>query len=86
MTFRFIEEHCDQWPVRLLCETLDVSPAGYYAWRHRPASPQQQRRDTLLVEIRADPRRGQGPLRQPAHPRRAGCPRVRTAASTPWPS
>ena len=53
MTFRFIDEHRHHWPVRLLCETLEVSPAGYYAWRDRPASAQQQRRDTLLVEIRA---------------------------------
>src|SRR5262249_37255820 len=53
MTFRFIAEHRHLWPVRLLCETLEVSPAGYYAWRDRPASTQQQRRDTLLVEIRA---------------------------------
>ena len=53
MTFRFIDEHREQWPVRLLCETLEVSAAGYYAWRGRPASAQQQRRDTLLVEIRA---------------------------------
>ena len=53
MTFRFIEEHREQWPVRLLCDTLEVSPAGYYAWRDRPASTRQQRRATLLVEIRA---------------------------------
>ena len=26
MTFRFIDEHKGRWPVRLLCETLDVSP------------------------------------------------------------
>ena len=53
MTFRFIEENRHDWPVRLLCETLGVSPAGYYAWRGRPASPRQQRRAALLVEIRA---------------------------------
>ena len=53
VTFRFIEEHREQWPVRLLCDTLDVSPAGYYAWRRRPASARQQRRDALVVEIRA---------------------------------
>src|SRR3954447_18756895 len=53
MTFRFIDEHQGQWPVRLLCETLAVSPAGYYAWRQCPRSAQEQRRDTLLVEIRA---------------------------------
>jgi putative transposase len=53
MTFRFIEAHQDQWPIRLLCETLEVSPAGYYAWRQRPRSAQQQRQEALLVELRA---------------------------------
>ncbi len=53
MTYRFIDEHKDHWPVRLLCDTLEVSSAGYYAWRQRPRSTQQERRDTLLVEIRA---------------------------------
>jgi putative transposase len=52
MTYRFIDQHKDHWPIRLLCETLEVSPAGYYAWRQRPRSEQQQRRDTLVVEIR----------------------------------
>ena len=52
MSFRFIEEHKDRWPVRLLCETLEVSPAGYYAWRQRPPSAQEQRQDTLLAQIR----------------------------------
>jgi transposase InsO family protein len=53
VTFRFIEEHKGQWPVRLLCDALDVSPAGYYAWRERPAGARQQQQDALLVEIRA---------------------------------
>jgi transposase InsO family protein len=48
-----IEAHRDQGPVRLLGATLEVSPAGYDAWRERPASAQAQRRDTLRVEIRA---------------------------------
>src|SRR4051812_48093015 len=53
MTFRFIDEHRDQWPVRLLCETLEVSTAGYYAWRARPASAREQRCAALVVYIRA---------------------------------
>jgi transposase InsO family protein len=53
MTFRFIEEHRDRWPVHVLCGALDVSPAGYDAWRDRPASARQQWHDALLVEIRA---------------------------------
>ena len=53
MTFRFIEAHQGTWPVRLLCEALDISPAGYYAWRERPASARQREQFALLVEIRA---------------------------------
>jgi putative transposase len=53
MTFRFIDAHKDQWPVSLLCQTLEVSTAGYYAWRQRPPSDQELRRDALVVEIRA---------------------------------
>jgi transposase InsO family protein len=51
--FRFIDAHRDQWPVRLLCDALDVSPAGCYAWRERRASARQQQHDALLVESRA---------------------------------
>jgi transposase InsO family protein len=53
MTYRFIDQHKDQWPVRWLCETLEVCPARYYAWRQCLRSAGQQRRDTLLVAIRA---------------------------------
>jgi putative transposase len=35
--------------VNLLCETLDVSMSGYYAWRNRPMS-QHQREDGQLAE------------------------------------
>jgi putative transposase len=53
MTFRFIEAHKAQWPVRLLCQALEVSTAGYYAWQRRPVSARRRRRDALVVEIRA---------------------------------
>ncbi len=51
--FRFIEEHQGTWPIRVLCDALGVSPAGYYAWRDRPASTRVQQHDALLVEIQA---------------------------------
>jgi putative transposase len=53
MTFRFIDDHRHDWPVRRLCETLEVSTAGYYAWQRRSTSAREQRRDVLVVEIRA---------------------------------
>ena len=36
----------------VMCDVLQVSTAGYYAWRDRPVSDAQQRRDRLLAEIR----------------------------------
>ncbi len=51
MRFSFIEQHKDTWPVVVMADLLDVSTAGFYAWRDRPISERQQRRDRLLVEI-----------------------------------
>ena len=53
MIFPFLQQHKDVWPVTLMCITFGVSPQGFYAWRSRPASAQQQHRDALLVEIRS---------------------------------
>ncbi len=54
MTYRFIDQHKGLWPVRLLCGALDVSAAGYYAWRRcRRSAGRRKRRDALLVEVRA---------------------------------
>jgi hypothetical protein len=38
MRFRFIEDRRADYPVRILCDVLEVSPAGYYAWRSREES------------------------------------------------
>jgi putative transposase len=53
MCFRLIDAKRAQHPVSLLCSVLGVSRAGYYAWKHRPASARQRRDDELLSEIRA---------------------------------
>jgi putative transposase len=52
MRFRFIEDHRDVYPVRLMCAVLEVSPAGYYAWRGRPVSVRASANTTLLATIR----------------------------------
>ena len=53
MRFAFIAQHAQEFPVDLMCEVLDVSRSGYYAWRDRPASSQAQRREQLVEQIKA---------------------------------
>jgi putative transposase len=47
-----MREHRGHYPVRLMCEVLDVSPAGYYAWGKRPASKRSERQMKLNEQIR----------------------------------
>ena len=49
----FVERHRGRWPVRLMCRVLAVSPGGYDDWRGRPTSGRTQRREALVVAIKA---------------------------------
>lgn len=51
MKFAFIQEHLSDYPVEVCCAVLEVSRAGYYAWRHRPKSLRQERQDVLAARI-----------------------------------
>jgi putative transposase len=46
--------------IATLCSMLDVSPSGYYAWRHRGASRRAQEDDELLREVQAIHRQSRG--------------------------
>jgi transposase InsO family protein/transposase-like protein len=51
--FRFIAAEKATFPIRLLCRTLRVSRAGFYAWQGRAPSARAQADDQLGVEIAA---------------------------------
>ena len=51
MRFRFIEDRRADYPVRVLCDVLGVSPAGYYAWRTRPESQRAAANRDLVDDI-----------------------------------
>jgi transposase InsO family protein len=52
MRYRAIQEYDRRYPIRLMCRTLAVSAAGYYAWRTRPESHRSVRNRALLLTIR----------------------------------
>lgn len=52
MRYQFIDDHRDRYPLGVMVSTLEVSPSGYHAWRRRPVSPRQQRRETLTEHVR----------------------------------
>jgi putative transposase len=53
MRFQFIDDHRDQFPVKLMCKVLQVSRSGYYAWRTRPISAREMANQKLYVLIQA---------------------------------
>lgn len=60
MRYRFIDAQRKRYPVGLLCATLDVSRAGYYAWRRRPASGRAKANAALRQQIQAAYQAGRG--------------------------
>ncbi len=38
MTYQFIAQHRQEFTVQRMCQVLDVSESGYYAWKHRKPS------------------------------------------------
>ena len=52
MKFAFIAQQLCGLPVDVVCDALEVSRSGYYAWRDRPVSRRGQRRTSLAEKIR----------------------------------
>ena len=52
MRYRFIRDYAMQYPVTLLCHTLQVPRSGYYAWRRCPESARAQEDCRLLAQIK----------------------------------
>jgi putative transposase len=51
LTFRFIAENAGGWPVAWMCDALEVSESGYFAWLGRAPSRAERRRGELVAAI-----------------------------------
>jgi transposase InsO family protein len=58
--FRFVQEHQAGYPVKRLCELVEVSRSGFYAWQARPPSRRSNDDAELLTQITAIHERSRG--------------------------
>jgi putative transposase len=65
--FAFVDVEKARYPAAVLCDVLEVSRSGYYAWRNRPRGARSKSNAQLTVEIRLAHKRSGG---------RYGSPRV----------
>lgn len=52
MRYEFIDRYRHMYPVLVMCDVLEVSSSGYYAWRGRPESRRSREDRKLKSEIR----------------------------------
>ena len=52
LRYQFIAQHSEEWPITVMCDALQVSRIGFYAWRKRPASERMQRHAELISEMK----------------------------------
>ena len=66
MRFAFIDERRGEFPVQAMCDMLEVSRSGYYAWRDRPpTSARESRRVELTAKIRTAHEQSRGTYGSP---------------------
>ena len=53
MRYEFIKAQEGEYPIAGMCQLLEVSPSGYYAWRGRRESRRRRDEKQLVVAIRA---------------------------------
>jgi len=54
MRYQFIREHQHEFSVQRMCQVLDVTRSGYYAWRPERAGPRAQENQVLVAQIRKE--------------------------------
>jgi putative transposase len=53
MRFALIDAAKEEFPVHRLCQVLEVSQSGYFAWKGRPACRRQREDMVLLAHVRS---------------------------------
>ena len=51
MKYAWIAQHCDSFPVNVMCDVLGVSPSGYYDSIDRPPSDRKKRHERIQQAV-----------------------------------
>jgi hypothetical protein len=52
MRYAFVREEAKSHYVEVLCDLMDISRSGYYAWESRPESKQKQDYQRLIPKVK----------------------------------
>ena len=53
MRFKLIDAAKAEFPIQRMCDLLDVSQSGYFAWNRRPTCRRQREDMVLLAQVRS---------------------------------
>ncbi len=54
MRYQYIREHCQEFSVKRMCQLLEVTRSGYYAWQPEQAGPRALENRVLVEQIRME--------------------------------
>jgi hypothetical protein len=66
MRFEIIDDHRDEFPIKVMYRSLRVSPSRCYGWRKRPPSAREMANQELAEKVEVVYNENQS-LRQPPH-------------------
>jgi len=54
MRYQYIREHREEFSIKRMCQLLDVTRSGYYAWQPDKAGPRELENRVLVEQIRVE--------------------------------
>jgi len=54
MRYQYIREHREEFSIKRMCQILDVTRSGYYAWQPEKAGPRELENRVLVEQIHAE--------------------------------